>query len=117
MTTARKTVRMLCSAEGEFSLSAGRVYSLERELAESFLNSGAAEVPEKGHEAAIVPGVNEPAEHHRSDYVEFPELPGREVEPAPAAPIQHDEAPSAIDGTGEPAAAEADPPRKPRSKR
>lgn len=107
-------VRMLVSAEGGYSLSAGRVYELPEELAESLVAGGAAEEPSTGSYAeddVITPGVNEPAEHHTSDYVEFPENPdavrAEDVEPPAEAKDEHDG-----DGTVEPPARR----RKPRSR-
>lgn len=68
-------VRMLVSAEGEFSLSAGIVYELPEPLASSFLDSGAAETPEEGsYASAITPAVNVPAAIHSEGFEEF--LPG-----------------------------------------
>jgi hypothetical protein len=65
-----KPVRMLTSAEGEFSLSAGRVYNLPEPLADSFLEAGYAELPEDGEKVLTVT-PNETAPHHRNDYQEF----------------------------------------------
>jgi hypothetical protein len=108
-------VRMLVSAEGGYSLSAGRVYELPEELAESLVAGGAAEVPTRGSYAeddVIEPGVNEPAEHHVSDYVEFPENPeavrAEDVPPAPEAELEDG-------GTGEEPKDEA--PAKPKRTR
>jgi hypothetical protein len=79
-----KAVRMLTSAEGEFSLSAGIAYALPLAIADSLLEAGFAELPEDGEKVLTVT-PNETAPHHRNDYQEF--NPGGEaiLDPAEAA--------------------------------
>jgi hypothetical protein len=98
-----KPVRMLTSAEGEFSLSAGRVYNLPESLADSFLEAGYAELPEEWEKAEDVQ-PNVPAEHHADGYVEF--LPG--AEPTTAEEVADAEAQAQAEAAAANAAAQAE---------
>lgn len=63
-------VRMLTSAEGEYSLLAGNAYDLPAKLAASLVAGGAAEAA-PGARDAETPAGNVPAPHHAEGYQEF----------------------------------------------
>jgi hypothetical protein len=70
-----KIIRMLVSAEGEYSLTAGTTYQLPDEHADALVDAGIAEVPAKGSYAPdhVVEAIgNVPAVHHQDGYEEFP---------------------------------------------